>query len=159
MLLSIGIDDALVLGPTSFLKQLHPNPTIFSNGSDVVERWGRCCFCPQVFIISSTRTQPCKVIDRMPLSVGMHAALVVGPTSFLNQFHPRPTLVSNGRDAAQRVDGCCSCPGTDDIFLINSTPTQPCKVTYRMCLHVGMDVALVLGLTIVLIKSTPTQPC
>jgi hypothetical protein len=116
--------------------------------------WG-----PQVFIISSTRTQPCKVIDRMPLSVGMHAALVVGPTSFLNQFHPRPTLVSNGRDAAQRVDGCCSCPGTDDIFLINSTPTQPCKVTYRMCLHVGMDVALVLGLTIVLIKSTPTQPC
>jgi hypothetical protein len=41
----------------------------------------------------------------MPLSVGMHAALVVGPTSFFNQLHPRPTLVSNGRDAAQRVDG------------------------------------------------------
>ena len=50
----------------------------------------------------------------MWLSVGMDAALVLGPTN----------------------------------FLINSTPTQPCKVTYRMFLHVGMDAALVLGPTI-----------
>jgi len=46
MWLSIGIDDALVLGPTSFFKQLRPNPTLLSNGSDVVEHWGGCCSCP-----------------------------------------------------------------------------------------------------------------
>jgi len=45
MLLDVGIGAALVLGPTNFFNQLHPNPTLLSNGSDVVERWDGCCSC------------------------------------------------------------------------------------------------------------------
>ena len=35
--LSVGMYAAVVLGPTSLFNQLHPNPTLFGNGSDVVE--------------------------------------------------------------------------------------------------------------------------
>jgi hypothetical protein len=43
MLLSVGVDAALALEQTLFFNQLHPNPTLLSNGSDVVERWDGCC--------------------------------------------------------------------------------------------------------------------
>ena len=35
--LSDGMDAALVLGPTGIFNQLHPNPVLLRNGSDVVE--------------------------------------------------------------------------------------------------------------------------
>ena len=57
------------------------NPTLLSNGSDVVQCWDGCCSCSgaDIFLISSTPTQPCYVMDRKWLSVGMDVALVLGP--------------------------------------------------------------------------------
>jgi hypothetical protein len=76
----------------------------------------------------------------MWLSVGMDAALLLGPTNFLinstsdvvkywdgcrcclgtdkffNQLHPNPTLLGNGSDVVERWDGWCTCPWTDNIF-------------------------------------------
>jgi len=45
MFLHVVTDAALVLGPTNFFNQLHPNPTLLSNGSDVVESWDGRCSC------------------------------------------------------------------------------------------------------------------
>ena len=74
MRLSVGMDAALVLGPTNFFSQLYPNPILLSNGSDALERWDGCSSCPGTDDIC------------------------------FNQLHPNPALLSNGSDVVERWD-------------------------------------------------------
>ena len=66
-------------------------------------------------------------MDRMLLSAGMDAALVVGATKFFNQLHPNPTLLSTVTDRMLLSVGMGAALVVGPTnFLINSTPTQPC---------------------------------
>ncbi len=79
MWLSIGIDDALVLGPTSFFKQLRPNAILLSSGSGVVEHWDGCCSCPG----TDKLFNPTLLSNGSDVVVvGIDAVLVLGPTFF-----------------------------------------------------------------------------
>jgi len=45
MLLNVGIDAALVLGPTISFHQLQTKQTLLSNGLGVVKCWDGCSCC------------------------------------------------------------------------------------------------------------------
>ena len=67
-------------------------------------------------VINSTPTQPCSVTDRMLLSVWIDAALVLWPSNVFINSTPNPTLLGNGSDLVEFLDGCCSCFGADNFF-------------------------------------------
>ena len=90
MLLSVWIDAALVLWPSNVLINSTPNPTLLGNGSDLVECWDGCCSCLRTDkVFNQLHPNPTLLgTDRMLLSVGMDAALVLGPSNVLINSTP-----------------------------------------------------------------------
>jgi len=90
MLLSVWIDAALVLWPSNVLINSTPNPTLLGNGSDLVECWDGCCSCLRTDkVFNQLHPNPTLLgTDRMLLSAGIDAALVLGPTNVLINSTP-----------------------------------------------------------------------
>ena len=101
----------------------------------------------------------------MPLSVGMDAAVVVGPTSWLiNSTQTQPCQIIEWMPLSVGMDAALVMGPVSLLHQLHRNPTlsiplQPCSITDRMLLSVGMDAALGFGPTNFSINSTPTQPC